>query len=184
MGPLSLDGSGILRHRNAPAPGRLLTRCRHWRFLALAGMLSAGIADAASNKVRVSDLSDIAFGTIDNLGADAVRSESLCLYANTDTNGYNVTATGTGPGGSFELTSGVQPLPFEVAWSSSAGQVSGTRIVPNLPLAGQVSSAANQSCTSGPAATASLVVILRAAALSNATAGTYTGTLTLVVAPE
>ena len=97
-------------------------------LLALAGILPAGIADGASNKVRVSDLSDIAFGPIGNLGADAIRSESLCLYANTDTNGYNITATGIGPGGSFVLTSGVQPLPFEVAWSSSAGQNSGTPV--------------------------------------------------------
>jgi len=184
MGPLSLEGGELLRHRRTLARGRVLSKCGLRLLLALAGILPAGTADGASNKVRISDLSDIAFGPIGNLGADAIRSESLCLYANTDTNGYNITATGIGPGGSFVLTSGVQPLPFEVAWSSSAGQNSGTPVAPNVPLAGQVSTAANQSCTSGPATTASLVVILRAAALSNATAGTYTGTLTLVVGPE
>jgi hypothetical protein len=53
-----------------------------------------------------------------------------------------------------------------------------------VPLTGQVSSATQQTCTNGPATSASLVVILRSAALAGATAGTYTGTVTLVVGPE
>ena len=151
---------------------------------AFALLVGAGTANGASNKVRITGISDVPFGTIGNLSVDAVQSQSLCLYANTDTNGYNITATGIGPGGGFELTSGSQPLSFDVAWSSSAGQSSGTAVTPNVPLTGQVSDATTQSCSSGPATSASLVIILRAAALSSATAGTYNGTLTLVVGPE
>jgi hypothetical protein len=140
-------------------------------------------ASAASNKVRISKLVDIAFGTIANLGADAVRSESVCLFADTSTNGYNVTATGTGTGGAFEL-SGPGPMVYDVQWSSSSGQSSGTQLVPNVPLTGQVSSATQQTCGTGPATSASLVVILRAAALSSAGAGAYNGTLTVLIGPE
>jgi hypothetical protein len=47
-----------------------------------------------------------------------------------------------------------------------------------------VSTATQQTCNSGPATSASLVVILRTAALSSAAAGSYSGSLTLVIGPE
>lgn len=159
------------------------------RAVVLAGLiplfvLGASPATAASNKVRITNLSDVAFGSIANLGADAVRSENLCLFADTNTNGYNVTATGTGPGGAFQLSSGSGSMAYEVQWSSSSGQSSGAQLTPNVPLTGQISAATHQTCNTGPANSASLVVVVRSSALSSATAGTYNGTLTLVVGPE
>lgn len=148
------------------------------------GMLGCTPALAASNKVRITQLSDVAFGSITNLSVDAIRSESVCLFADTSTNGYNITASGTGPAGTFELSSGLQSLPYEVQWSGSSGQSSGVQLAPNTPLTGQFSSATQQTCASGPATSASLVLVLRSLALSSATAGTYNGTLTLVVGPE
>jgi hypothetical protein len=141
-------------------------------------------SEAASNKVRITNLSDVAFGTVANLSVDAVRSENVCLYADTATNGYNVTASGTGPGGAFQLSSGAGGMAFEVQWSSSSGQSSGAQLSPNVPLTGQVSTAVHQTCSTGPATSASLIVLLRSAALSSAKAGSYNGTLTLVVGPE
>lgn len=153
--------------------------------LCLAAALSASSTPAAAaDKVRLTNLSDLAFGTVTNLTIDAVRAESVCIYSTSKTNGYHVIASGTGPGGAFELSSGTDTLAFDVAWSSSSGQSSGSLLTPNVPLTGQVSSATQQTCNAGPATTASLVVILRAAALSSALAGTYNGTLTLVVGPE
>ena len=147
-------------------------------------LLAASAADAASNKVRLSNLTDINFGTIATLGSDAAQSESVCLFADTATNRYNVTATGTGPGGAFQLTSGLSSMSYDVQWASSAGQTAGVQLGPNVPLTGQTSAAAQQTCNAGPAATASLIIVLRSAALSGATAGTYSGTLTLVVGVE
>jgi hypothetical protein len=95
-----------------------------------------------------------------------------------------VTATGTGPGGAFQLSSGALALPFEVQWSSSSGQSSGVQLSPNVPLTGQTSTATQQTCNSGPATSASLIVVLRSTALSSATAGTYNGAVTLLVGPE
>lgn len=147
-------------------------------------LLSAGPAGAASNKVRITNLGDVAFGTLANLGVDAVRSENVCLYADTNTNGYNLTATGTGPGGAFELTSGAGSMNYEVQWSSSSGQSSGAQLTANVPLTGQTSTGTHQTCSNGPATTASLIVVLRSSALSSATAGDYNGTLTLLVGAE
>lgn len=162
------------------------------RFAARAGLLAAAIAiaaaptaaAAASNKVRISSLADLSFGTVSDLSADSVQSESLCLYSDTATNGYNVTATGGGPGGAFQLTSGISALAYEVQWNSASGRSSGVPLSPNVPLTGQASSASHQVCSTGPATSASLIVLLRSASLSSATAGTYTGTLTLLVGAE
>ena len=150
----------------------------------LASLALASPAGAASDKARITGLTDVAFGTIANLSVDAIQAQNVCVYSSSATSGYNVTASGTGPGGNFELSSGSLPLPFEVQWSATSGQGSGTQLSPNVPLTGQVSNATQQSCNSGPASSASLVVILRSSALSSATAGIYNGTLTLVVGPE
>lgn len=147
-------------------------------------LLLADPVAAASNKVRITNVSDVAFGSVLNLGADAVRNQNVCLYADTNTNGYNITALGTGPSGAFQLSSGTAAMAYEVQWSSAVGQSSGVAMTPNVPLTGQVSAATHQTCGNGPASSASLVVVLRSTALSSAQAGTYSGSLTLVVGPE
>jgi hypothetical protein len=58
------------------------------------------------------------------------------------------------------------------------------QLSPNVPLTGQTSTATQQTCNSGPATSASLIVVLRSTALSSATAGTYNGAVTLLVGPE
>ena len=75
-------------------------------------------------------------------------------------------------------------MAYDVQWSGSPGQSSGAQLTPNVPLTGQVSTASQQTCNNGPVSSASLIVILRSAALSSATAGTYNGTLTLLVGAE
>ncbi|QIK79726.1 hypothetical protein G7077_13250 [Sphingomonas piscis] len=137
-------------------------------------------APAYAQKAKIDDLTDLSFGTITNLTSDARMSESICVFSQTDN--YNVRATGSGTGGLFTLSNGAATLAYEVQWSASSGQTTGTILSPNNALTGQTSTANNQNCNQGP--TASLIVVLRSAALSSATAGSYTGTLTLVVAPE
>jgi len=140
---------------------------------------------ASNNEVRISGLSDLAFGSITNLNADNVLSESLCLYAKAKpTDLYRITATGSGAGGSFSLNSGSATLAYDVQWSASPNQASGIQLAANQPLTAQPNGASDSGCTSGSPTTASLIVILRSSALAAATSGTYSGTLTLLVAPE
>lgn len=140
------------------------------------------------DRVGISALSDVPFGTIGNVGIDSVRSQSICLYAKSPPNNqYTITATGSGNAGAFLLSSGVDTLSYEVQWSDTAGQTSGSQLVANQPLTAQRSSVGAGDpgdCSKGPVTTASLIILLRAAELSAASSGTYTGTLTLLVAPE
>ena len=150
----------------------------------LAITFAASPLHAQSNNVRITKLSDVAFGAIANVGADATNSQSLCIYANTANQGYRITASGSAPGGAFSLTSGSFLLNYEVQWNQSPSQSSGTQLSPNVTLTGLISSATQQTCNSGPATTASLILVLRSSELSNARAGSYSGTLTLLVGPE
>jgi len=150
----------------------------------LAFTFAASPLHAQSNNVRITKLSDVAFGAIANVGADATNSQSLCIYANTANQGYRITASGSAPGGAFSLTSGSFLLNYEVQWNQSPSQSSGTQLSPNVTLTGLISSATQQTCNSGPATTASLILVLRSSELSNARAGSYSGALTLLVGPE
>lgn len=155
---------------------------------AIAALAAAVIAlpcpASAANTVRITKLSDVAFGTIANLGVDTVRSQSVCIFSGTGTSGYNVRAIGSGIGNAFMLVNGTKTLAYEVQWNSNSGQTSGTNLSPNVAGTGLISTARNQSCASGPPTAASLIVVVRSAAASSATAGNYSGTLTLVFAPE
>lgn len=142
---------------------------------------------SAASSVRISGLSDVAFGTITNFAADSVQSQSLCLYSKSPpANNYRVTASGSGAGGAFLLGSGSNTLAYELQWSDVPGQSAGSQLLANQPLTAQHSTASTSvdDCSKGPATTASLIVILRSAAIAAASSGTYTGTLTLLVAPE
>lgn len=139
---------------------------------------------AQSNNVRISKLGDVAFGSLANLSADASDAQNICVFSSTSTNGYRVTASGSGSASAFTLASGASSLAYDVQWNALSGQASGTQLTPNVPLTAQVSSATQQACNSGPTTSASLIVILRSSALSRATAGSYSGTLTLIIGPE
>lgn len=139
---------------------------------------------AQSANVRVGNLTDVSFGMISNPGIDATRSQSLCVSRTGSSQSYSVTAFGDGPGGAFSLSSGSALLTYEVQWSDSPGQNSGVSLTPNVPLTGRISSATHPFCGSGPSSSASLVVLLRSVALGGVTAGTYGGTLTIIVGAE
>jgi len=172
-------------------PGRGAAARRTWtKAAAIASCLGlflgpvAHPSPASAQKVRVTNLSDVDFGLITNLQAESRRSQSICLYSNSAGNAYSVTASGSGPGGSFALANGSSSLAYDVEWSQQSGQTSGTLLSANGTLTGQTSAATHQFCNSGPPTTASLIIVLRPASLSQAREGSYNGSLTLLIAAE
>jgi hypothetical protein len=139
---------------------------------------------AAAQKVRVTNLADVNFGLVSNLQADTRRSQNVCLFSNSTGGRYSITASGSGSGSSFALADGANSLPYEVQWSDQSGQTSGISLAPTVTSTGRVSAATQQTCNSGPATSASLIVILRASSLTQAREGSYSGSLTLLVAAE
>lgn len=146
---------------------------------------SLTINASVPGRVRISGLSDVTFSSVDP-SLDASDAQNVCVWSNTSTKGYSITATGSGAGGAFTLASGALPVvPYAVEWASSSGQTSGTSLAAATALTAQTSTATNSDCSAGPSASASLVVSIGSATLQGMSAGvTYNGTLTLVVAPE
>ena len=145
---------------------------------------SVSISASVPNRVRISGLSDVAFTNADP-SVDAANAQSVCVWSNTSTKGYSVTATGSGAGSAFTLANASLTVPYSVEWSGSSGQTSGTALASGTTLTGLTSTATNANCASGPAASASLIVRIGSSDLQGMQASTsYTGTLTLLVAPE
>lgn len=147
-------------------------------------MLALAPQEALAQRVRITNLSDVDFGLISNPQAEARRSQNICLYSNSAGGAYSVSASGSGAGAAFALSSGAHSLPYHVEWSDNSGQSSGVALAPAVPLTGQRSSATHQFCNSGPPTSASMTIVLRAAELSQAREGSYSGTLTLLIAAE
>lgn len=146
---------------------------------------SVSIQASVPGRVRISGLQDINFANVDPASA-ATRAQDVCVWSNTSTRGYNILATGSGAGSAFTLSSGtLPPVSYTVQWEDSAGQASGSALTAGTALTGLTSVATSTNCSGGPSASASLVVAIGSADLETMIANTsYTGTLTLVVAPE
>ena len=150
------------------------------------GATSTGTVEISATipgRVQISGLSDIAFGEVD-ISNSASNAQDVCVWSNTSGRGYNITATGSGAGNAFTLSDGTNELAYAVEWADSSGASSGSALNSGSALAGLSSTAANPTCSSGPGESASLIVNMTQAELQAAVAGSYTGTLTLVVAPE
>src|SRR5689334_14913713 len=145
---------------------------------------SVSIGASVPNRVQVSGLTDVSFTNQDPATA-AVSPQNLCVWSNTNTKGYNVTASGSGTASAFTLANGALTVPYSVEWAQTSGQSSGTGLATGTALTGQKSTATNALCAAGPSSSASLIVKMSTASLQTMQAATtYTGTLTLVVAPE
>ena len=159
------------------------------RYTATGAMLAAGLCllaggPASAQSARITKLSDVAFGTLSSTASDVSNTQNVCVYVQTLSNKYSIRATGSGSGGAFTLAGVGAPMPYEVQWAASSNQSSGTTLTAGTALTGQSTVTIDQTCSIIITSTASLIILLRAAALGQATAGAYSGTLTLVVAPE
>ena len=142
------------------------------------------ITASVPNRARITGLSDVAF-TSQDPNTTASNAQNACVWSNTATKGYTVTATGSGATNAFTLANGSLTVPYSVQWSATSGQTSGTALATGTASAGLVSTATQQTCASGPTTTSSLVVGISTTDLGTMQATTtYTGTLTLVVTPQ
>jgi hypothetical protein len=139
---------------------------------------------ARAQLVQLTELADMSFGTVASVTSDVSQSQTVCAYSGALSSSYSVRATGSGAGGAFMLSAGGSTLAYEVQWNSTPYQASGTHLTAGLAQSGFVSQGVLPGCTLGLTRSGSLTVILRAAALSVAQAGRYTGTLTVMIAPN
>ncbi len=126
-----------------------------------------------------------AFGTVALLSSDLFNRQSICAFGSLLTQGYSVLATGSGAGGAFTIASGSATIPYELQWAQTGGATSGTNVVANVSLPNQAESGilAGVGCAVG-VTTATSIVIVRSSSLLQATAGSYSGTLTIILTTQ
>lgn len=143
----------------------------------------AGGVPAAAQQVQITRLADFTFGVV-GVGQDASLSKNVCI-SSSGSGRYSIVATGSGTSRAFTLAGAGLPMAYEVQWNAAANQPTGTALVAGVATTGLTTTALglNLGCVLGNDS-ASLIVVLRSGELSKATAGPYTGTLTLLIASE
>ena len=79
------------------------------------------------NRVQISGLTDVYFTNQDPAIA-AASAQNVCVWSNTSTKGYNVTASGSGTASAFTLANGALTVPYSVEWAQTSGQSTGTAL--------------------------------------------------------
>jgi hypothetical protein len=137
---------------------------------------------AVSAQVWISGLSDLNFGSWSGIG-DLQGEVEHCVLGPRGGR-FAIETTGDGPGGAFVLDGGPASLPFQVDYDDGSGW---SQMDPGVPLTGQRGSANQnqfQRCLNGSRPPERVRVSVLAQDLAGAVAGSYGGTLTLLVTPE
>lgn len=130
---------------------------------------SITITASVAARSDVSGLSDMAL-TDDSMTAPL--AQSACIWINTATHGFAVTAQGGGPKAGFSVGDGRgRSIPYDVAWN-------GAKLRAGSALTGLVAKAARPDCRGASAGAATLEVALAAPATH------YLGSLSLLIVPE
>ena len=143
---------------------------------------TVGLSVTIGTLARISDLDDLDLGNFTGSG-DLSDNDDLCVWSSGST-GYNITATGSGTAGAFTLGAGAELVIYTVEWDDTSGQTSGTSLTSGSALTGQTTAAATTDCNAGASPSASLIVKVTESEMLGKSAAGFTGTLTLVVAPE
>jgi hypothetical protein len=128
--------------------------------------------------MRISQLNDIDLGMFS--GQNLTGQDSLCVFRASGL-GYGVTVTGSGAGGSYTLTNGIDQLPFTVTWNDGSGA---TLVSPGVLLGGRANSfSGNNNCSNGTSNNATIAVTVLASDVSMnvASSGSFSGVLTIFV---
>ena len=137
------------------------------------------------NKLKVSNLDDTDLGTFN--GGPLSASEDICIYFN-QTAPYQITFDSNDTPGTFELTDGVNNIPYTITYDDGDGAqpvVAGTPITGLDTQGNDAVSGADDDCatvTGGDNGTLAFSAL--AADITGNPNGTYSETLDIVVAPS
>ena len=140
--------------------------------------LPLGIQSANAQLVRISGMDDFAFGSWSGSG-NLTSSSTVCIYRSSGGGNYSVTASGSGAGSSFTVASGGSTIAYQVRWKQVGNSFSTLTASSPSSFAG-----ASSSLTCGGSDNAEMEVQFSAANLGAASAGSYSGTLTFIIAPN
>ncbi len=127
--------------------------------------------------IQISGLDPIDLGIYDGV-SDLQGGDDFCVFSNSATGAYTVTASGQGSNGSFAVLGGVAGIPLSVEYDDGSGFVP---MVANTPSVQANADDGGIDCTG--ASSARIRVRALSADMQAADGGIYSGELTLLVAP-
>jgi hypothetical protein len=130
--------------------------------------------------VRITGVGNLDFGNYTGGSAPSLY-EPVCVYTNDASGNYKVTARGTGASYAFTVDDGNgHTIPYSVSWDDFSATISLSPDTASTTRSGANTS--SQTCGGGNSAR--FQVSFTASALLSKPAGTYTGTLTLIIEPS
>ena len=125
--------------------------------------------------IRISSMDDMTLPAFTGVG-NISNTEAFCVYRN-GTGLYQATLTGSGAGNAFTITDGTNTMAYTVTYNATPVAAGGT-------VGPETGNTALTDCGGvNVANNATVGVTIAEAVLLASPAGTYTGTLTIVVAP-
>ena len=146
------------------------------------GAVAMAYAPALSAQALITGLSDLQFGSWGGI-SDLEGAVDHCVFARPGGR-FSVAATGVGSGGAFILQNGPGTLPFRVDYDDGSGW---SQLDPGVPLTGQRGEpnlVQLARCLLGQRPPERVRVRILAQDLAAAIAGSYGGSLTLLITPE
>ena len=135
--------------------------------------------------IQISGVSDLELGTWTDVNTNLEKGAEVCIYTNLSSAGYQVTASGDGTGGAFEMTdsgSGAT-IPFSLEWNDEATPTGATALTAGSALSGQNgANTTSQNCGGGT--NAYIKASIGAPELIEAESGDYQGTVSILVEPN
>ncbi len=130
--------------------------------------------------VKISALQDFDFGLYPG-GGNLQDNKNVC--ANVIPNGrYQIVMFGDGAAGNFEISNGIDSIPYRVFYNDSTRRRGARRIRTGQPLTSQSGASDQLNCSDG--LNANIRIRMRSADLLTANPGRYRGTLTMTISPE
>ena len=146
------------------------------------GLTSIGTSIVSITKgdvAMITGLGDIALAPWANGQPAPAGLTTACVF--TSTGNYQVTASSAFTTGSdFRLSDGINFITYTASWNDGVSGVSG--LTGGTPMVGQVGDAVSMTC--GGATPAQVIVNITNPNMVGAAVGTYSDTLTLLIAPE
>ena len=147
--------------------------------LGLTSLGSTTVSIAKGDVAMITGLGDIALAPWANGQPAPAGLTTACVF--TSTGNYQVTASSAFTTGSdFRLSDGINFITYTASWNDGVSGVSG--LTGGTPMTSQVGDAVSMTC--GGATPAQVTVNITNGNMTGAAVGTYSDTLTLLIAPE
>lgn len=152
----------------------------HKRLKSLSLLCLGILVLPASADVKISDLQDFDFGLYPGNGR-LQDDKNVCT--NVIPNGqYQIVMFGDGAGGGFEISNGIDSIPYRVFYNDRPRTGGARRMQVGQALTGQSRASDQLNCSDG--LSANIRIRIRRQDLQAANPGRYRGTLTMTVSPE